>query len=84
MKSAIAAAFLLIASAASEQEAAYGPQLEGYDYPFPLQHYRFQSQDMAMDMAYMDVKPAMPNGHTVCFCMARISVPRPGKAASGR
>ncbi len=76
MKIHIAAALLFFASAASAQEAAYGPTLEGYDYPFPLQHYRFQSQDVAMDMAYMDVKPATPNGHTVVllhgknFCAA--------------
>jgi pimeloyl-ACP methyl ester carboxylesterase len=31
--------------------------LEGYDYPHPVSHYRFQSQGQAMDMAYMDVKP---------------------------
>ena len=55
---------------------AYGPQLEGYDYPFPVQHYRFQSQGQAMDMAYMDVKPAQPNGHSIVllhgknFCSA--------------
>jgi len=55
---------------------AYGPMLEGYDYPHPLSHYRFQSQNVAMDMAYMDVKPANPNGHNVVllhgknFCAA--------------
>jgi pimeloyl-ACP methyl ester carboxylesterase len=61
MKSLLAFAFLLLASAALAQDGpAYGPQLEGYAYPFPLQHYRFQSQGVAMDMAYMDVKPAAP------------------------
>jgi len=55
---------------------AYGPMLEGYAYPFPVQHYRFESQGMAMDMAYMDVRPATPNGHVVVllhgknFCAA--------------
>jgi pimeloyl-ACP methyl ester carboxylesterase len=68
---------LFVASAAmAEDEPAYGPQLEGYSYPFPLQHYHFQSQGVAMDMAYMDVRPAMPNGHVVVllhgknFCAA--------------
>ena len=76
MKHALAFAIALFATAASAQEAAYGPMLEGYDYPFPLQHYRFQNQTMAMYMAYMDVKPATPNGHTVVllhgknFCAA--------------
>jgi pimeloyl-ACP methyl ester carboxylesterase len=76
MKPYLALALLILASAASADEAAYGPQLEGYAYPFALQHYRFQSQGTAMDMAYMDVKPKTPNGHTVVllhgknFCAA--------------
>ncbi|HWM60667.1 MAG TPA: alpha/beta hydrolase [Rhizomicrobium sp.] len=77
MKLRLAFAFLFLASAvAADEGPAYGPQLEGYDYPFPVQHYRFQSQSEAMDMAYMDVKPASPNGHTVAllhgknFCAA--------------
>ena len=75
-------ALLLIAAPAAAQDSgnkhgpAYGPQLEGYDYPFPVLHYRFQSQGVAMDMAYMEVKPAQPNGHSVVllhgknFCSA--------------
>ena len=61
---------------AADDGPAYGPMLEGYDYPHPLSHYRFQSQGAAMDMAYMDVKPARPNGHSVVllhgknFCAA--------------
>jgi pimeloyl-ACP methyl ester carboxylesterase len=76
MKPYLALALLLLAPAASADEAAYGPQLEGYAYPFALEHYRFQSQGVAMDMAYMDEKPAAPNGHTVVllhgknFCAA--------------
>jgi pimeloyl-ACP methyl ester carboxylesterase len=70
------ALLLLAAPAAAQNGPAYGPQLEGYDYPFSVQHYRFQSQDVAMDMAYMEVKPAQPNGHAVVllhgknFCAA--------------
>ena len=62
--------------AMADDGPAYGPQLEGYDYPFSLQHYHFQSQGVAMDMAYMDVKPAAPNGQSVVllhgknFCAA--------------
>jgi len=73
----LALALLLLAAPAAAQDGpAYGPQLEGYDYPFPVQHYRFQSQGVAMDMAYMEVKPAQPNGHAVVllhgknFCAA--------------
>ena len=41
----------------------YGPELQGFDYPWPVRHFRFVSQGEAMDMAYMDVAPAAPNGH---------------------
>jgi pimeloyl-ACP methyl ester carboxylesterase len=77
MRQFLAVALLLLVLPARAQDApAYGPMLEGYDYPHPLSHYRFQSQGMAMDMAYMDVKPANPNGRTVVllhgknFCAA--------------
>jgi len=77
MKLAPAFALLFLTSAAMADDGpAYGPQLEGYTYPFPIAHYRFQSQSVAMDMAYMDVRPAAPNGHVVVllhgknFCAA--------------
>jgi len=68
--------FLIALPARADDGPAYGPMLEGYDYPFPVQHFRFQSQGVAMDMAYMDVNPAQPNGHTITllhgknFCAA--------------
>ena len=68
--------FLITLPARADDGPAYGPMLEGYDYPFPVQHFRFQSQGVAMDMAYMDVNPAQPNGHTITllhgknFCAA--------------
>ena len=43
---------------------AYGMQLEGFEYPRPVAQYRFRSQGHALEMAYMDVKPARPNGRT--------------------
>jgi pimeloyl-ACP methyl ester carboxylesterase len=77
MKLISAFALLFLASAAMADDGpAYGPQLEGYTYPFPVAHYRFQSQGVAMDMAYMDVAPATPNGHVIVllhgknFCAA--------------
>jgi pimeloyl-ACP methyl ester carboxylesterase len=71
-------AFLLALTlpAIADEGSIYGPQLEGYAYPFPVQHYRFTSQGVAMDMAYMDVTPAKPNGKTIVllhgknFCAA--------------
>jgi pimeloyl-ACP methyl ester carboxylesterase len=57
-------------------EPAYGPELEGFPYPYPIQQFRFTSQGVQMQMAYMDVKPSNPNGRTVVlmhgknFCSA--------------
>ena len=54
----------------------YGMQLEGFAYPWPVVLYRFTSQGQDLDMAYMDVKPARPNGrvavllHGKNFCSA--------------
>ena len=39
---------------------AYGPELQGYDYPFPVHTYAFLSQRQQLHMAYLDVPPA-PN-----------------------
>jgi len=39
--------------------------LEGYTYPFPVHYIELQIQHEALKMAYMDVKPANANGHTV-------------------
>ena len=52
-------------AAQAAAEPAYGPELEGFDYPYPVQQYRFTSQGEQLHMAYMDVKPAQPNGRTV-------------------
>jgi pimeloyl-ACP methyl ester carboxylesterase len=73
-------AFLLllaaVAPALADEGPAYGPRLEGFNYPYPVTLYRFTSQGEAMEMAYMDVKPARPNGRIVAllhgknFCAA--------------
>jgi len=74
--SALAATLLFLAPACAEEGPAYGPQLEEFAYPFPVAHFTFTSQGTALDMAYMDVKPATPNGRTVVllhgknFCAA--------------
>jgi pimeloyl-ACP methyl ester carboxylesterase len=71
-----AAAFALPAFAQPAAEPVYGPELEGFDYPYPVQRYAFSSQGEKLQMAYMDVKPAKPNGRTVVlmhgknFCAA--------------
>jgi pimeloyl-ACP methyl ester carboxylesterase len=64
-------------SLAADDEPAYGPQLQGFDYPWPVSHFSFASQGEALDMAYMDVQPTMAaNGVTAVllhgknFCAA--------------
>lgn len=54
----------------------YGAELEGFDYPHPVQRFTFESQRQSMQMAYLDVKPERDNGETVIllhgknFCAA--------------
>src|ERR1044071_3090500 len=44
----------------------YGPQLQGFAYPHPIQYFKLTSQQQALEMAYMDVAPtAKPNGRTI-------------------
>ncbi|MBV8824054.1 MAG: alpha/beta fold hydrolase, partial [Hyphomicrobiales bacterium] len=59
------------ASAADDEGPAYGPELEGFEYPWPVQHYDFVSQGVPLHMAYMDVKPATPNGRIVVVLHGR-------------
>ena len=68
---------LLAAPATAETpKRSYGPELQGFEYPYPVEHFRFTSQKQVVGMAYMDLKPAHPNGHTVVllhgknFCAA--------------
>jgi pimeloyl-ACP methyl ester carboxylesterase len=55
---------------------AYGAELEGFAYPWPVAEYRFRSQGQMLEMAYMDITPARPNGrvavllHGKNFCAA--------------
>ncbi len=56
--------------------ASYGPELEGFDYPYPVQHFTFTSQRQPLTMAYLDVAPVRGNGRTAVllhgknFCAA--------------
>ena len=55
---------------------AYGAELEGFAYPWPVAQFRFRSQNLMLEMAYMDVTPTRPNGriavllHGKNFCAA--------------
>lgn len=57
---------LLTATAAPVLAANYGPELQGFTYPYPLKHFQFQSQGKSLQMGYMDVAPAgQANARTV-------------------
>ena len=76
MRHAFLAALLSIGLGAHAQQAAtpaasapaapvYGAELQGFDYPYPQQHFGFSSQGVALQMAYMDVAPTgRANGRT--------------------
>jgi pimeloyl-ACP methyl ester carboxylesterase len=63
-------------TAHAEDGPVYGPELEGFAYPAPVLQFRFTSQGVPLHMAFIDVKPAQPNGRTVVllhgknFCAA--------------
>lgn len=63
-----AVALLLLAAtsaASAATPATYGPELQGFTYPHPIQSFNFSSQGQALKMAYMDVAPkGAPNGQT--------------------
>ncbi|MDR3439406.1 alpha/beta hydrolase [Telmatospirillum sp.] len=68
------AVFLALASAASAAEVpvapspeapAYGPELQGFSYPAPVNLFRFTSQGESLHMAFMDIQPPKPNGRTI-------------------
>lgn len=44
---------------------AYGPELEGFDYAFPVQRFELQSQRQALHMSYLDIRPQRPNGRAI-------------------
>src|ERR1700691_6365069 len=52
-------------STPSDEAPAYGSELEGFSYPWPVLNFEFVSQGIPLHMAYMDVKPATPNGRVV-------------------
>lgn len=67
---------MLSAATAADDGPRYGPQLEGFEYPWPVSRFSFASQGETLEIAYMDVKAAAPNGrvavllHGKNFCAA--------------
>jgi len=78
MKMLLAAALAALSLATSAQAApSYGARLEGFEYPYPQQRFKLNSQRQALEMVYMDIAPtAPPNGRTAVllhgknFCSA--------------
>lgn len=57
---------LFSVSAAPVLAETYGPELQGFEYPYPLNHFAFQSQGKSLQMGYMDVAATgTPNGRSV-------------------
>lgn len=53
-------------TAHAEDATGYGVELEGFPYPYAVEHFRFTSQGLDLQMGYMDVKPkSRSNGHAV-------------------
>ena len=63
-------------SATADEGPAYGPELEGFEYPLPVQRFVFQSQRQQVQMGYLDAQPERANGRTIVllhgknFCAA--------------
>jgi pimeloyl-ACP methyl ester carboxylesterase len=66
----------IVASTVFADTPAYGPELQGFPYPYPVAQFDFTSQRQTLHMAYMDVHPKNPNGRTAAllhgknFCAA--------------
>lgn len=57
LRAALAAATLSAALCVHAESPVFGPELQGFAYPAPLQHFAFTSQGVELQMAYMDVPP---------------------------
>ncbi len=56
---------VLHTSIATAQLRELDIHLENYEYPFPISFLDVNAQQQTLRMAYMDVKPAKPNGKTI-------------------
>ena len=66
MAAALSLALALSLSVPGSAEAAgFDARLSKYSYPYPTKAWPLQSQGQTLEMVYMDVAPAAPNGETV-------------------
>ncbi|WFC42733.1 alpha/beta hydrolase [Pseudoxanthomonas sp. SE1] len=72
----LAMALASLSSAHAGPLPRHGARLEGFDYPHPVRTFSLVSQAQSLEMAYLDVATAAPNGRTVVllhgknFCAA--------------
>lgn len=72
----ICSSLVAVAAEPTPAQPVYGPRLEGFEYPYPTQTFAFKSQQQDVEMVFMDIKPATPNGRTIVlmhgknFCAA--------------
>lgn len=73
----VSAALSTAGLSARAEDARYGPELQGFAYPYAVSSFALRSQGEALSMAYMDIRPAAPaNARTVVmlhgknFCAA--------------
>ena len=77
-RSSVFALLLALVSPAcpADEAPAYGAELEGFEYPYPVAQFEFFSQGEPLHMAYLDVRPKKSNGRTAVllhgknFCAA--------------
>lgn len=74
---ALLCATLAAFTAGAAETPKFGPELQGFHYPYPLQQFSFTSQGQPLKMGYMDVPPeGAANGRTALllhgknFCAA--------------
>ena len=77
VRATVFAALLALGGSASLAGApVFGPELQGFDYPWAVNDFAFESQGEPVIMRYMDVRPERPNGQTAVvlhgknFCAA--------------
>jgi pimeloyl-ACP methyl ester carboxylesterase len=77
VRATILAALLALGASASLAGApVFGPELQGFEYPWAVHDFAFESQGEPVVMRYMDVRPERPNGQTAVvlhgknFCAA--------------
>ena len=61
-----------VAPARADQPSAYGPELEGFEYPFTPERFSFPSQGQTVSMTFMDVAPLEPHDHDQAIAGQRI------------